>query len=152
MKLIHTSPSEIKTIDDFGRFGGFLFFSGSEYAMTAGSFFTYAIDLCEEDLIDAEQLFYHEDAAKLEGFVGEVMSMAGCDENTAEELISQRVDVSNIDTDIDPEDLADISWDIQRITGEAAVALGFRGVAMDDEQGRAFLVAMNGRESELFEE
>lgn len=149
MKLIHTSPVAITEINSFGRFGEFLFFAGDEYVMTAGDYITYAIDVEECDIIDAERLFFHEDAEKLGGLVEKVMEMVGCDEDTAEELIAQREDVHRIDTDIEPEDLADISWDIQRITGEAAVLLGFRGVGMEDEQGRAYLIYMAGREEDL---
>lgn len=149
MQLIHTSPAEITEINKFGRFGEFLFFSRREYVMTAGEHVAYAIEVDDEAIIDAEQLFYHEDAGKLAGLVEKVMQMVGCDENTAEELIAQREDVHSIETDIEPDDLADISWDIQIITGEAAVLLGFRGVEMDDEHGRAYLIHMAGRESEL---
>jgi hypothetical protein len=149
MKLIHTSPAAIAEINSFGRFGEFLFFADGEYVMTAGDHITYAIDVEDCDIIDAEQLFFHKDAEKLAGLVEKVMEMVGCDEDTAEELIAQREDVHGIDCDIDPEDLADISWDIQRISGEAAVLLGFRGVEMEDEQGRAYLIHMAGREAEL---
>ncbi|WP_299314222.1 hypothetical protein [uncultured Halomonas sp.] len=149
MKLIHTSPAPITEINGFGRFGEFLFFAGGEYVMTAGDHIAYAIEIDDSDIIVAEQLFFHEDAEKLSGLVEKVMQMVGCDEDAAEELIAQREDVHNIDTDIEPEDLADISWDIQRITGEAAVLLGFRGVEMEDEQGRAYLIHMAGREADL---
>ena len=149
MKLIHTSPAVITEINSFGRFGEFLFFAQTEYVMTAGDYITYAINLDEDDIIDAEQLFFHKEAEKLAPLVGQIMQMVGCDEDTAEELIAQRESVFFIDTDIEPEDLADISWDIQRITGEAAVLLGFRGVEMEDEQGRAYLINMAGREADL---
>jgi hypothetical protein len=149
MKLIHTSPVEITEINSFGRFGEFLFFADGEYVMTSGANITYTLEINDSDIIIADQMFYHEDADKLAGLVENVMMMVGCDEDTAEDLIAQRTDVHSIDTDIEPEDLADISWDIQRITGEAAVLLGFRGVEMEDEQGRAYLIDMSGREVEL---
>jgi hypothetical protein len=149
MKLIHTSPVEITEINSFGRFGEFLFFADGEYVMTSGANITYTLEINDSDIIIADQMFYHEDADKLAGLVENVMMMVSCDEDTAEDLIAQRTDVHSIDTDIEPEDLADISWDIQRITGEAAVLLGFRGVEMEDEQGRAYLIDMSGREVEL---
>ena len=149
MKLIHTSPAEITEINSFGRFGEFLFFADSEYVMTAGEHVTYALEIDEDAIIEAGQLFYHDDAEKLSGLVEQVMQMVGCDEGTAEELIAQNEDVHNLDTDIEPEDLAEVSWDIHRIAGEAAVLLGFRGVEMEDEQGTAYLINMKGREAEL---
>ena len=149
MQLIHTSPSEITEINSFGRFGEFLFFSSREYVMAAGEHIAYTLDLDDDAIIDAESLFYHEDAEKLSGLVEQVMEMVGCDEDTAEELIAQREDVFSIDTGLEPEDLGELSWDIQAIAGRAAVLLGFRGAAMDDEQGRAYLIHMAGREAEL---
>lgn len=149
MKLIHTSPAAITEINSFGRFGEFLFFADDEYVMTAGDHLIYSIELKSSKIIDAGQIFYHEDAAKLDGLVDQVMEMVGCDEDTAEELIAQNEDVHNIDCDVEPEDLADTSWNIQRITGEAAVILGFRGVEMQDEQGTAYLIHMKGHDAEL---
>ncbi|SEN65748.1 hypothetical protein [Halomonas caseinilytica] len=149
MQLIHTSPSEITEINSFGRFGEFLFFSEDEYVMTAGEHVTYSIEIDEDDIIEAGQLFYHDDAEKLDGLVQAVMDLTGCEEDTAEELIAQNEDVHSIDCDIEPEDLAEASWDIQRIAGEAAVILGYRGVEMEDEQGTAYLINMKGREADL---
>lgn len=141
MQLIHTSPNPINEIHSNGRFGEFLFFSvNEEYVMTAGSHVTYHTDVSEDEIIRAERLFYHESAESLSPLVEQVMRMAGCDEDTAEELISQEIDIHSIDTDFEPEDLAEISWDIQRIAGHAAVLLGFRAVSMNDEQGRSYLV------------
>ena len=149
MKLLHTSPVEITEINSFGRFGEFLFFADGEYVMTSGAHITYTLEINDSDIIIAENMFYHEDADKLAGLVDKVMMMVGCGEDTAEDLIAQRTDVHSIDTDIDPEDLADISWEIQRLSAEAAVALGFRGVEMEDEQGRSYLINMAGREAEM---
>ncbi|TFH85252.1 hypothetical protein EQG41_18235 [Billgrantia azerbaijanica] len=149
MKLFHTSPAEITEINSFGRFGEFLFFADEEYVMTAGDHITYSIEIDEDDIIEAGRLFYHDDAEKLQGLVERVMEVVGCDEDTAEELIAQNEDVHSIDCDIEPEDLAEASWDIQRIAGEAAVILGYRGVEMEDEQGTAYLISMKSREADL---
>lgn len=43
--------------------------------MTAGDHVTYAIEVGEDDLIDAEQLFYHEDAEMLAPLVEKVMEI-----------------------------------------------------------------------------
>ncbi|UTD54940.1 AcrIF11 family anti-CRISPR ADP-ribosyltransferase [Halomonas sp. MS1] len=152
MTFLHTSPSTIIEINAFGRFGEFLFFTAdAPYVMTAGNYVTYSLELDENQIIDAESLFYHQDAEKLSGLVHKVVALVGCDEDMAEELIAQRADIHSIDCDIEPEDLAEVSWDIQRIAGEAALLLGFAGVAMDDEQGRAYLINMADRVSQLEE-
>lgn len=148
MELFHTSPSEITTITTDGRYGEFLCFAADEYVMTAGEHVTYRLDVEEADIIDAGSLFYHEDADKLAGLVERVMELVDCDEDTAEELISQRIDVHELDT-VDPMDAADLSWDIQAITAQAGKLLGFRGVAMNDEQGVCYMIDMLGHEDEL---
>lgn len=150
MELFHTSNGEIKSINKSGRFGSFLFFSCSPYAVGKYTHI-YKINVDENDIIDADRLFYHEDAAALDSLVHEVMEMAGVDEDTAEDLISQKKDVFGLDElgHMDGSELADMSWDIQHITARAAVMLGFRGAAMLDEQGTCYLIDMLGRESEL---
>lgn len=144
MELFHTSPAEIKKINSFGVFGSFLCFSDDVYVMTAGEFVTYKLEIDEDDIIEAGQLFYHDDAEKLGGLVQEVMDMIGCDEDEAETLIEQRASIS-VCSEIDGEDL----WEIQHISAQAARLLGYRGVSMQDEQGTVYLIDMLGCENEL---
>ncbi|CDM53667.1 hypothetical protein ACM8BJ_30950 [Pseudomonas aeruginosa] len=148
MEIFHTSPVEITTINTQGRFGEFLCFAADEYVMTAGDHVTYRIKVDESDIIMAGSIFYHERAADLSGLVERVMQLTGCDEDTAEELISQRIDVFSLD-DIDASDAAELSWDIQAITAQAAKTLGFRGVSMQDEQGTCYMIDMLGHDAEL---
>jgi hypothetical protein len=144
MELFHTSPEEIKTIAADGRFGEFLFFSAHVYVMTVGEYVTYKIEVDEDDIIEAGRLFYHEDAELLDPLVEEVMNMLGCDEDMAEDFISQDFS-TNYNADIDAED----SWTIQAITAKAAKTLGYRGVYFQDEQGRCYMIDMLGHEDEL---
>lgn len=148
MELFHTSPTEITEINAAGRFGEFLCFADEPYKMSASDVFTYRIEVSDDEVISARSLFWHEDAEKLAPFVEQVMQMAECDEDMAEALIAQRADVHELDH-IDPENMADMSWDIQKVTAKAAKALGFRGVAMNDEQGVCYMIDMLGRENEL---
>ena len=148
--LYHTSPAPITDINDGGLFGSFLCFAFGEYVMTAvEDYVTYEIEIDMNDIIDACSLFYHENAAALAPFTAQVMRMAGVDEETADNLISERTDIFSVESDVAPEDLAEAAWEIQRITAEAAVALGFRGVSMTDEQGGMIMLDMFGRENEL---
>lgn len=149
MKLLHTSPSEITEINAFGRFGEFLFFADEAYVMTAGEHITYCIDIDENAIIEAGQLFYHDDAEKLTGLVAELAEKLSIDEDDAESLIDESKSIWDMDLDIDPEDMADASWDIQVFTARAAQALGFRAVEVEDEQGTSYMVSMMGRESDL---
>lgn len=148
MELFHTSPTEIQKITANGRFGEFLFFSSHVYAMTADDFVTYSLELDDDQIIAAGQLFYHEDAEKLAPLVAELAAQLSIDEETAEALIEESKQVFDLD-EIDPEDAGEIAWDVQRFTARAAKILGFRAVQVQDEQGSAWLVDMLGREDEL---
>lgn len=148
MELFHTSPSKIEKIGSTGRFGEFLFFSSSVYTMTAGSPVVYRLELSDSDVIEAGQLFYHDEAAKLAGLVADLAARLGVSEEDAEALIEESLSVYDLDN-IPAEDAADASWDVQLFTARAAKALGFRAVQVQDEQGAAWMVDMLGRESEL---
>ena len=148
MTLFHTSPATITQIDKDGRFGEFLFFSPDVYVTTAGEHVTYALDVDDEELIDASSLFYHADAEKLQPIVSRLAARLGISEELAEDLISEKADVFDIDN-IDADDAAEFSWSIQRITARCAKVLGFRGVAVSDETGTSYMIDMLNRASEL---
>ncbi|WP_372822210.1 hypothetical protein ACCE15_05340 [Pseudomonas parafulva] len=141
IQLFHTSPEKISSITTEGRFGEFLFFSSGVYVMSATPCVTYSIDIAEDSIINAGSLFYHEDASKLDGLVNEFCERFDVDTDTAEEIISERHQLDRND--------ADDSWDVQLFTARAAKALGFRAVAVSDEQGTAYMIDMAGRESEM---
>lgn len=140
MELFHTSGDEIKSINSDGLFGSFLCFSLNVYVMTGRDYLTYITEIDDSEIIDAAQLFYHDDAEKLDGLVARVMGMLDCDEDEAIEQIEQRAEYCGD---------ADISWEIQHISAQAARLLGYRGVSMQDEQGTVYLIDMMGRENEL---
>ncbi|WP_158658379.1 hypothetical protein [Achromobacter sp. AONIH1] len=148
MELFHTSPSEISSIGTAGRFGSFLFFSGHVYNMTAGESVVYGLEIDEAAIIEAGQLFFHADAEKLAPLVAELAHRLGVDEDDAEALIEESQSVYDVDG-IEAEDAADASWDVQHYTARAAALLGFRGVAINDEQGTAYMIDMQGREGDL---
>lgn len=150
MELFHTSPTKIDAIATNGRFGEFLFFSSHIYAMTVGEFVTYSIDLDDDQVIEAGRLFYHDDAEKLAPLVAELAARLDVSEDDAEALIEESKSTFDFDN-IEAEDAADVSWDVQRFTARAAKLLGFRGVKVRDEQGSAWLVDMLGHETELTE-
>ncbi|MFD2755173.1 hypothetical protein [Comamonas terrae] len=148
MQLFHTSPTKIEKITTDGRFGEFLFFSNSVYTMTASAAVVYSLDLADADVIEAGQLFYHNDAAKLDGLVTELAARLDINTDDAEALIEESKSVYDLDN-IAAEDAADASWDVQLFTARAAKLLGYRAVQVQDEQGAAYLVDMLGHETEL---
>lgn len=149
MQLFHTSPVEITSINTLGRFGEFLFFAHGEYVMTVGNYIAYTIEVDDDAIIRAGHLFHHENSEQLSGLVAEVAARFGIEEEDAESLIEESKSIYDIDSNVEAEDLADASWDVQHYTARAAKLLGFRAVAVSDEQGTSYLVDMLGREAEL---
>ena len=143
MKLIHTSASEITEITSTGRFGSFLFFSTQEYVTTAAEqHIVYSIEIEESSIIEASQLFYAENAALLDSMIDRVANQFGVDSDVAESLIEGSVDITDIESNVDVEDLGEASWDIQKYTADAAKILGFNCVSVRDEQGTAYMIDM----------
>ena len=149
MELFHTSPAKINKINGNGRFGEFLFFAPDVYVMTAGEFLTYRLELDDDGIIDAGSIFYQYNAEILAPLVAKIAQRYGVDDDVAESLLDESKNIFNVECNVEPEDLADASWDIQKTTAQAAKLLGFRGVKVSDEQGSAYMIDMAGRESEL---
>lgn len=147
MTLYHTGP-EITAITRDGSFGSMLFFASRPYHMIVNPII-YQTKIDRTDIIAASSLLYHENALILQPLTEEIMALVGCDEETADRLLSQSTDIYRLDLGIDPAALAEMSWTIQALTGKAALMLGYRGVSMQDEQGTCYLVDMFGREADL---
>lgn len=139
MRIYHTSPDKIIKINSSGMLGECLCFSASVYCMSACEVIVYALDIEDADVVEASSFFYRDDYSKLDFIVSEVMDLAGCDEEEAQELISQRTAHSD----------AEIDWRIQGYAGEAAKVLGFKAAEAQDEQGTVYIVPMQGRENDL---
>lgn len=148
MQLFHTSPAKIEKISK-GRFGEFLFFSADIYTMTAGEVIAYKAEVSDDEIIEASQLFYADDASKLDSLVEEVAARFDVSTDTAESLIDESASIFDIESNVDAEDLADASWDIQVFTARAGKLLGYRAIAVRDEQGTAYMIDMTGREIDL---
>jgi hypothetical protein len=148
MELYHSSANEIKKVTASGVFGSFLFFS-SEIGHGAPGDALYKIEIDDEMITDSRTWFYGSEHnwANLSGMVEQIMDLMSCDEDTAQEYLSQRRD--DIFQIMKPEDARDASWEIQKLTAQAAKALGYRGVKVPDEHGISYMIDMLGRESEL---
>lgn len=146
LSLYHTSPGDIKEPSE-GRFGKSVFFSSEPYFMTEESNpRTYNLNINEDDLINASSFFYRDDSDKLSKIVEEIMAKFKVDKETAEDLLSGKVDIhelSDIIPDFSYEDVADHSWDLQSLAGKAAEILGFKGVNLEDEQGTSSLINLH---------
>jgi len=139
MQIFHTSPEKIEKIDSFGMFGECLCFSADVYQMSACSTVTYSIEINEDEIIEAGSFFYQDDCEKLNDIVEDIMDLAGCGREEAEEFLSQRESHSD----------AEIDWRIQGYAGEAAKVLGYKCAEAEDEQGTVYLVPMLDRENQL---
>ncbi|BBG31311.1 AcrIF11 family anti-CRISPR ADP-ribosyltransferase [Zymobacter palmae] len=138
MQLFHTSPETEITPSTLGRFDEFLFFSPTIYVMTAGDYHVFVTSLNDSEIIEAGSLWYQDNWEAARPFIDELMGRLSVDEDTAMGLLDGSLSV--YDMDIEPEDMADEDWNVQRLTARSAKALGFIGVAVEDEQGAAYML------------
>lgn len=133
MKLFHTSHEATITPTAAGLFDEFLFFSSDVYVMTAGEHHVFTTEIDESKIIEAGSLWYQDNWEAARPFIEELMDRLSIDENDAMALLDESSCLDEMDLDIEPEDVADESWNIQRLTAKSAKALGFIGVAVEDE-------------------
>jgi hypothetical protein len=140
----HTSPEEIKEPHEKGRFGKSIFFSSEPYYMTQKENSNlYSMDIPENDVIDASSFFYRDDYKKLDPIVKKLMKKFKIDEEAAQDLLSGHSSIYDLADEIenfDYENAAEDDWDIQKLAGEAAELLGFKGVNLKDETGISTLM------------
>jgi len=143
-ELYHTSPQEIKELHDEGRFGKGIFFSDRPYYMTqAENPSTYNLNINEDELVDASHFPYHEDFEKLKPIIKKIMKKFGVSEEQAWDLLSENTDIYDLQDEINGfsyEDAGEYAWDLQRLAGEAADLLGYKGVNLKDETGISSLI------------
>lgn len=135
MKLIHTSPVEIKEINKNGLFADCLFFSGEEYAM-GNVAATYTLDIEEDKIINVRDLYDEE-------IIADIMRVLDIDEDDAERVLDGR------DTAFDHGGEGEDDWWVQAKQGECAKKMGFEACRAEDEQGAVYIVPMFGRENDL---
>lgn len=137
--MYHTSPEDIKEPYEYGRFGKGIFFSSDPYYMTTkDNPSLYSLEVNEDDVVDASSFFYRDDYKKLDPIVEEIMERFGVDEDTAQDLLSGHksiFDVADEIPDFDIEEAGEWQYDLQKLAGEAAELLGYKGVYLVDEQG-----------------
>lgn len=178
-KVYHTSPEDIEDIHDEGLFGSSLFFSDKPYFMTSHDDpRTYSMDIDENDLLDVNTIPYlsEDKRKKIFPVLEKIMKMTGVDEEAAESLLSESTNVEQMfkdltdyvnyyeDNDKNDEnkkykktvyeklknvDIGELSWSIQKMAGQAAKLLGYKGAKLFDEQGTSYLIDMLGKVKSL---
>jgi len=150
MKVYHTSPVEIKTIDKYyGLFDDCLFFSWNPYSMSVGEVVLYSLDISDMDFLDVSQIFYKYDQNENEtvmSCIRRFMNYFNVDQETAEGLIEGSI--NEIDANLDDEAM----FFIQKEQGHIARDLGYFGAESEDEQGSVLIVPMFGKEHLLTRE
>ncbi len=144
--IYHTSPVEIETIRENGRFGDCLFFSLNEYAMGKVAA-VYALETDESEIISGDDLDFAGNAEKQA--IADLIQIADgvIDEYEAFDLLTGKSSVWNLLSDrIDDTDaLSEIDFDVQRLQGRIAKQDGFAAFQGRDEQGEVFIVPMAGK-------
>ncbi|WP_342609108.1 hypothetical protein [Vibrio tritonius] len=138
MKIFHTSPEKIESINAYGVAGDCLFFSCDVYQMSAAATLTYTLEIDEESIVSVSQL--HDEA-----IIAEIAEYFGCDEELAESLLNASENEWRQDFECD----ADMSWWLQGKRGQCAKTMGYEACEDEDEQGTVYIVPMMGRETDL---
>ncbi|WP_163370953.1 hypothetical protein [Endozoicomonas acroporae] len=137
MKLIHTSPEEIKTIHAHGLFDDCLFFSSSEYTMTqSDTVFVYSLEQDDEQVVAVYELYDEE-------IVSEIAEKLEISEDDAERVLDGRDSSWNHGGD------GEDDWWVQAKQGECAKKMGYQACESKDEQGTVYIIPMFGREADL---
>ena len=137
MKLIHTSPAEIKEIKTNGMFCDCLFFSVDEYTMTqASTVYVYSLEQDDEKIISVSEL--HDDE-----IISDIASVLEIDEEDAERVLDGR------DTAWDHGGDGEDDWWVQAKQGECAKKMGYEACEAEDEQGTVYIIPMIGRKDDL---
>ena len=154
----HGSSTAIEKITKDGLFGSGLFFGQDlETGRSHGGVtpWVYRVDIDPDEILEACALFHDDGWEKIDHLPKNLAKELEIEEELAEGLIDetanrfQRSVLFDLFPDKSSDFLADLSWKLQKIAGEAAIILGFRGVALDDEHGTSYLIDMLGREKEL---
>lgn len=150
MTLIHTSPVKIKKIEkDYGNgiFEDVLFFSTDSYSMSKSAC-EYHVECEENEIIRARELEEYYESDEFKAAQKELIRRyAFLDDEDSYDLICDYKEAYDFDADC--EELADLSWTIQKIQAQLARGFGFRFCESRDEQGTVYAGAMFGREAEL---
>ena len=137
MKLIHTSPNEIKEISKCGMFDDCLFFSCSEYVTTqAKEVYIYSIEINSDKMINVSDL--HDDE-----IIENIADALDVDSDVAERMLDGRDNA--FDHGKDGED----DWWLQAKQGECAKKMGYEAAKSQDEQGAVYIIPMLSRENDL---
>ncbi len=173
LELYHTSPEEIENVHDEGRFGSGLFFSYKPYYMGNNNLLYKYNKTKKKEILEARNV-RNQDEKVLKPYVDRIMKMTGLDEEESKDILSENIhlgqyknkleDIVNYNqfvSDSEREklmkkykklenaDIGDIEYDIQSFIGQIAKKLGYRGVALQDEQGTSYLIDMLGRHGDL---
>ena len=142
LRVFHTSPNKIESIEDREMFGDSLFFSDSEYSMGDVKH-TYVIDIDEDKIIEAQTIPFKYDLSKGKPhtIIDDFAKKHDMDFDEAEDLIV------NQGSHDDP----DISWESQGALGKIAKSLGYDAAQTVDEQGGVYIVPMKGKIDDLLE-
>lgn len=124
MRLFHGSDSaELNQILATGLFGG-IFASHSSSVAEAHNSHLYVVE-------PARPLTNYELNYEIHGAFEAAMKICGNDETKADAIMT----AGCVSDDTDPES----GWDLQRLRGELALALGYDAVEMEDEHGTTWL-------------
>lgn len=128
-ELFHGSISAISNISSGGVFGG-IFGASKDAALSHGG--VLHLILSPRPVTDFELNY------EVEGAYDIALELAKGDEAMADAIMSKACEVPE-SAGVEPEDIGEAGWEIQRLRGVLASRLGFTSVEMMDEHGTTWL-------------
>jgi hypothetical protein len=129
-EYFHGSINPISEITDSGVFGG-VFATANQSAASSHGSHLYMID-SPKPLSDYELNYEIENAYDV------ALEIAGGNEDMADAIMSKECEVPD-SLEIEPEDVGEYGWELQRMRGKLAARLGYTSVEMADEHGTTWL-------------
>lgn len=173
LDLYHTSPEDILEINDEGRFGSNLFFSGRPYYRDSNSSNLYKLKQNKEKILNASDI-KNIPTENIGKFLERIKKMTGLNDEESLNILSEDLGLTNFYHDIEDKimfnsamppkevdrlteihkklenkDIGEIEWDIQHIIGQLAKSLGYEGAKVKDESGYSYIIDMIERLSDL---
>lgn len=143
--LYHGSHEVLKEIKDEGIFGG-IFASCDEEVCLSHAPKLHKIELADSDILTQSGLAY-EDYDHIKAALTDTLAFEEDEEGAIYSIVIENGSVFNNELEearileiFRCADLADASWQAQRIRGVIAKRLGYKAVEMKDEHGTTYLV------------
>ncbi|MGY3805449.1 AcrIF11 family anti-CRISPR ADP-ribosyltransferase (plasmid) [Pigmentibacter ruber] len=137
VEIYHTSPEKITEIHEDGYYGDVFFWASRPY-WTTGRAEIYKLELNDNEIIEAYELYDEE-------IITKIAKKVNVDLETAEKFLKGSInewDYFDANSFDDPTFLGEFSWFLQKCRGYASRKMGYIACKDHDEQGSVYIIRM----------